>query len=141
MTRGIQTFQLQTESEKSYLFPIPSFIYFPHFHKSFTCSEGVLLLSVAHIIKDSCRSESDEDINRDYHGFYEFTFRRFFDDGHPGTILNFDTNFSNSSGVVYKLTSQPFYLWFLSNFRFSSSSLLSISFSFSVQQRGPVEQQ
>jgi len=32
---------------------------------------------------DDERSESDEDINRDYHGFYEFTFRRFFDDGHP----------------------------------------------------------
>ena len=27
---------------------------------------------------------NDEDNNRDYHGFYEFTFRRFFDDaGHP----------------------------------------------------------
>ena len=24
---------------------------------------------------------------KDYHGFYEFTFRRFFDDGHPGTRL------------------------------------------------------
>ena len=31
-------------------------------------------------------NEAEDDNNRDYHGFYEFTFRRFFDDaGHPYT--------------------------------------------------------
>jgi len=52
-------------------------------------------------------SHSDDDINRDYHGFYEFTFRRFFDDGgHPvyssGTqsVRTTDDN-DNPSGPVY----------------------------------------
>ena len=86
---------------------------------------------------DSCRSESDEDINRDYHGFYEFTFRRFFDDGHPGTISNFDTNFSNSfcKAVWYNQASHPFYFWFVLESTFSSSSLLNI-FSLSVYNSG-----
>merc|ERR1712158_100544 len=55
------------------------------------------------------RSESDEDINRDYHGFYEFTFRRFFDDGHPvynsGAPSSSNTRITddneNPSGPVY----------------------------------------
>ena len=39
---------------------------------------------------------SDEDNNRDFHGFYEFTFRRFFDDaGHP--VYSPGPNAANSS--------------------------------------------
>lgn len=57
---------------------------------------------------------SDEDNNRDFHGFYEFTFRRFFDDaGHPvyspgpnavnssqAQLRQIDDN-ENPSGPVY----------------------------------------
>jgi hypothetical protein len=33
---------------------------------------------------DDDKMTEEDDNNRDYHGFYEFTFRRFFDDGgHP----------------------------------------------------------
>ena len=39
-------------------------------------------------LKPDDESQGDEDINRDYHGFYEFTFRRFFDDGHPGNPIH-----------------------------------------------------
>ena len=53
-------------------------------------------------------SHSDDDINRDYHGFYEFTFRRFFDDGHPvynggpqGTSARITDDNENPSGPVY----------------------------------------
>ena len=102
----------------------------------------ILLLSQGYCTESTienhpCRSESDEDINRDYHGFYEFTFRRFFDDGHPGTISNFDTNFSNSfcKAVWYNQTSHPFYFWFVLESTFSSSSLLNI-FSLSVYNSG-----
>ena len=53
--------------------------------------------------------QSEDDNNRDYHGFYEFTFRRFFDDGgHPvysphgssGLARQMDDN-DNPSGPVY----------------------------------------
>jgi len=59
-------------------------------------------------------SHSDDENNRDYHGFYEFTFRRFFDDGGhpvytPGTNSSSSTTTSmrqnddneNPSGPVY----------------------------------------
>ena len=50
----------------------------------------------------------DEDNNRDYHGFYEFTFRRFFDDaGHPvfkpgpNAMRAMRDDNENPSGPVY----------------------------------------
>jgi len=59
-------------------------------------------------------SHSDDENNRDYHGFYEFTFRRFFDDGgHPvytpgpnsssstTTSMRQNDDNENPSGPVY----------------------------------------
>jgi len=47
-------------------------------------------------------SNSDDENNRDYHGFYEFTFRRFFDDGgHP--VYTPGTN-SSSTGAAMRQT-------------------------------------
>merc|ERR1712179_236785 len=46
-------------------------------------------------------SHSDDENNRDYHGFYEFTFRRFFDDGgHP--VYTPGTNSSSSTTTAMR---------------------------------------
>lgn len=62
---------------------------------------------------DKLRNDDDnneDDDNNDYHGFYEFTFRRFFDDaGHPYTTPAIMPSYSsrqtddneNPSGPVY----------------------------------------
>ena len=58
---------------------------------------------------DDENNEMDEN-NRDYHGFYEFTFRRFFDDaGHPYPTSSSSSSYTrqttddneNPSGPVY----------------------------------------
>ena len=110
MRRGIQTalfllpVKVKVKNEES-SWNRPFHIFYKFYMLHFKCPEGILLLSQGSwpgstLTNDCCRSESDEDINRDYHGFYEFTFRRFFDDGHPGTTSNFDTNLSNSFCMV-----------------------------------------
>ena len=146
MRRGIQTalfllpVKVKVKNEES-SWNRPFHIFYKFYMLHFKCPEGILLLSQGSwpgstLTNDCCRSESDEDINRDYHGFYEFTFRRFFDDGHPGTTSNFDINFCM---VQHNFTS----LLLLIHHKVQILFLVSCKcfFSFSVQQRSPVEQQ
>lgn len=55
-------------------------------------------------LRNSSTNESDEfsDMNKPFHGFFEFTFRRFFDDGGGvpfPTRINLDEN--DNQGAVY----------------------------------------
>lgn len=56
-------------------------------------------------LRNSTTTESDksdefaDDLNKPFHGFFEFTFRRFFDDGGPFPRINLDDN--DNQAAVY----------------------------------------